>query len=98
MNTYPVYLEVENVLDWTLERTIYEKKYIVVTLYKATPMSGMTLWWTRPLLAGIEEVVPLERDHESSSFQQAWNQAREQFKEKIQTQKKEEKFSVQEDE
>ena len=34
---YPVYLPDENVLDWTLEN-LNQKKYIVVTLFKAMPM------------------------------------------------------------
>jgi hypothetical protein len=98
---YPVYLEEDDVLDWTLE-SFDEKKYILVTLFKAMPMPGMTIWWTRPL-EEMKELISLE-DHNHGSFQQAWKEAHEQFQERIQEKKKlndrvlvqKEKFSVEE--
>jgi hypothetical protein len=99
---YPVYVEEEDGLDWTLE-SAHEKKYIVVTLDKVTPAAGMTLWWTRPIEGIMEEVVhpQLDRRHGGgSSFPQAWKEAHEQFRENINRngRKKTKKVSTQEEE
>jgi hypothetical protein len=90
---YPVYVEEEDGLDWTLE-SAHEKKYIVVTLDKVTPAAGMTLWWTRPIEGIMEEVVHPQLDRRNgggSSFPQAWKEAHEQFRENIKKQKREKK-------
>jgi hypothetical protein len=90
---YPVYVEEEEGLDWTLE-SAHEKKYIVVTLDKVTPVAGMTLWWTRPIEGIMEEVVHPQLDRRNgggSSFPQAWKEAHEQFRENIKKQKREKK-------
>lgn len=86
---YPVYLQ-DNVMDWTLE-TFHNQKYLVVSLNKATPMPGMTINWTRPMMHFDE--IKLPESSKISSFQQAWNEAHEQFREKMQQKQKKQNVS-----
>jgi hypothetical protein len=52
---YPVYAAQDDnddnddgQVDWSIETWQDGMKYLVVTLYKATPVPDMTLWWRRP--------------------------------------------------
>ena len=78
--------------DWTLDRTPHGL-YWVMTLYKAVPMEGMVVWWRRPLTQ-----FPELEDHPNpnvaghakvQAFQQAWDEAHSQFRDKIQQRKAE---------
>jgi len=81
---YPVFME-EDILDWTLETCDEKNKHLVISLNKAMPMPGMTLWWTRPMIQ-FEEIQLLETGN--TSFQQAWDEAHAQFQQNIQQKKK----------
>jgi hypothetical protein len=76
-------------LDWTIERVTEndqnptETLYMVVTLNKATPIHGMTLWWKKPFLDAPE--ISLERFSSGShAFAKAWKEAHHQFRERVQ--------------
>jgi hypothetical protein len=75
------YGDEEEEVDWMLE-FVRETKYLVITLYKATPMPNMTIWWKRPLTQFEEIDVDVITCH-NTSFQEAWAEAHEQFKKKI---------------
>jgi hypothetical protein len=78
---YPVHTaEGEQGLDWSIE-TVGDKKVMVVTMYKATPMTGVTVWWKRPL-SEMKEISMEWRDQAATDFQQVWNEAHAQFKNK----------------
>lgn len=59
-----------------------DDRYIVVTMLKATPVPGMTLWWKK-LFQEHDEEIPLtwlsDQQNGSSSFQRAWDEAHKQF-------------------
>jgi hypothetical protein len=82
-------------VDWNVEAgKETNEKYLRVTWQKAVPMQGMTIWWKRPLLDVHEvDVIPgrssttQQEQGSSSSFQDTWNQAHEQFKAKLVQQK-----------
>ncbi|KAL7555375.1 hypothetical protein ACA910_022361 [Epithemia clementina (nom. ined.)] len=76
-------------LDWSIERDVinsseHEIAYLTVTLHKATPMAGLVLWWKRPLEQCPETTARFESDTtKAREFQQAWNEAHEQFLQKM---------------
>lgn len=75
---YPVHAaEDEETVDWTIE-TLGCMKYMTITFYKATPMSGVTIWWKRPL-EGMLEISLDWREEESKRFQNAWREAHAKF-------------------
>lgn len=76
---YPVYLMAdEDEVDWSLERDIKDNIYLVVSLHKATPMAGLTLWWKRPLTKCPE--IELDwRNKGNGAFAAAWKEAHQQF-------------------
>ena len=91
---YPVHAaqddEDGDAVDWTMERAPNNQAYLCVTLYKAVPMEGVVVWWSRPL-EGTDEITLDWRDTPATSkFQEAWDQAHQQFREKLQSQKNEE--------
>jgi hypothetical protein len=67
-------------VDWSIENR-GPGKYMTITLYKAVPMEGITIWWKRPL-AEMEEISLDWRDQTSGAFQDAWKEAHEKFREK----------------
>ena len=70
--------EDEEGVDWSIE-SHGNDKIMAITLYKATPMAGVTLWWKRPL-AEMEEISMDWREQTTSSgFQNVWNEAHAQF-------------------
>jgi hypothetical protein len=83
-------------VDWSIERlrcssgpSTDEAQFLVVTLHKTTPMQGLTLWWTRPLV-DCAEIAPSTWSEESGTgtsstslaFQRAWVEAHEEFRER----------------
>lgn len=76
----------EEDVDWTVER-INGVPCLTLTLYKATPMVGVFVWWKRPLVQCPEIEWRSETDA-NSSFQQAWEEAHEQFKTNVANKKK----------
>ncbi|GKY95781.1 hypothetical protein MPSEU_000538800 [Mayamaea pseudoterrestris] len=78
---YPVHAtEDDEGVDWSIER-IGVQRFLSVTLNKATPMAGMTLWWKRPL-SEMKEISMDWREPSSTSFQKVWNEAHAQFYDK----------------
>jgi hypothetical protein len=82
-------------LDWAIERvaengqnlTDSEATHMVVALNKATPMSGMTLWWKQPFVDAPEislETFASGSADGASSFAEAWEEAHRQFRERVQ--------------
>jgi hypothetical protein len=70
-------------VDWCIE-TIHNARYLVVTLYKATPMTGMTVWWSQ---LGRETPLVLTAELQPSSgmaFAEAWKEAHAEFQRKVQ--------------
>ena len=89
-----------NTIDWNLEtwgskdsNDNNNMKYLTITLYKAVPMQGLTLWWNRPFLSCPETDISSWRKEatggNSTSFEQAWKEAHATFKDKMKSQKEE---------
>jgi hypothetical protein len=80
----------DNETDWSIEMWPASDgiKYLTVTLQKATPVPGMTIWWRRPVRScpEIELTADTHTSSSSSSSQQknafavAWEQAHAQFR------------------
>ncbi len=75
-------------LDWTIDRKVNqrERRFALITLYKAVPMQGMFVWWKRPLLQ-FNEIVweesdNLEQSGASKEFHRAWESAHQAFRDK----------------
>lgn len=77
---HAVYVEKDNEVDWMLE-LVREEKYLVLTLYKATPTPNMTIWWKRPLTQFDEMAIDVVTSQ--TQFQEAWAEAHEQFQKNI---------------
>eukprot|EP00532_Pseudo-nitzschia_australis_P004375 CAMPEP_0168200316 /NCGR_PEP_ID=MMETSP0139_2-20121125/22977_1 /TAXON_ID=44445 /ORGANISM="Pseudo-nitzschia australis, Strain 10249 10 AB" /LENGTH=304 /DNA_ID=CAMNT_0008125535 /DNA_START=318 /DNA_END=1229 /DNA_ORIENTATION=+ len=72
----------ENLVDWSVEEATWKKnhftKHLTITLHKAVPMQGLSLWWRRPLT----DFPEVDLDHvkvgnpssngASNDFRQAW--------------------------
>jgi hypothetical protein len=85
-------------LDWVIERQVLtDAPYISITLFKAVPMMGMSIWWKRPLLSVPEldynVINPGDRanscttgntNNNGQAFAQAWEEAHRMFREKRQ--------------
>lgn len=75
-----------NLTDWSIETWPADGglKYLIVTLYKATPVPDMTIWWRRPVRSCPE--IDLTDNHGSSkststnTFAAVWEQAHAQFR------------------
>ena len=63
---------------------------MLITLYKATPMMGMALWWKRCLTSETTDVTIVRRGNQQQqdAFQQAWRDAHEQFRQSMQSKEK----------
>jgi hypothetical protein len=67
------------------------EKYILITLYKATPMMGMTFWWKRCLLSETKDATIVHNSNEiqrKQAFQKVWDEAHEQFQQSVQSRTK----------
>jgi hypothetical protein len=70
-------------VDWTIER-YGDTAYIAVTLNKAAPMHGVVVWWNNPLEDATEIAMDWrEKSASASGFQQAWEEAHDQFRQKM---------------
>lgn len=95
---YPVYLpQDEEEIDWEIDVTDSNMKMIRITLLKAVPMQGLTVWWSRPLIhfPEIDVVSGIEGRTSSNSnkdkhdqWKQSWEEAHRMFKEKIKNKEK----------
>ena len=87
---YNVYFpEGEDTLDWEIDVTDPSRKLIQITLLKAVPMQGLTVWWSRPLahFPAIDVVSDIEgrQKHENKheEWKKSWDTAHKLFKEKM---------------
>lgn len=82
----------ENLVDWSVEEADWRNnshstKYLTITLHKAVPMQGLSLWWRRPLTefpeVGLEHVKAGDSSSNGTSndFLQAWEEAHKIFRE-----------------
>jgi hypothetical protein len=79
---HPVHLAQEDEdIDWSFERRQGDR-FAVMTLYKAVPMQGLTVWWKRPLMEVPEIKMENEKPGASQEFLQAWEEAHRLFREK----------------
>mmetsp|Transcript_2628 Transcript_2628/g.4900 ORF Transcript_2628/g.4900 Transcript_2628/m.4900 type:complete len:290 (-) Transcript_2628:466-1335(-) len=98
---YPFHLpEGEEQVDWEIDtNTEPNMKMLRITLLKAVPMQGLTVWWSRPLLhfTEIDVVTGIEGRTKNGSNQvssnhdewkQAWDEAHRLFKGKIKDREK----------
>lgn len=71
-------------VDWTIERSKNDRAYIAVSFFKAAPMDGVAVWWSRPL-EGADDIDMEWRTGSTaaSNFQQAWEEAHKQFRQKM---------------
>jgi hypothetical protein len=82
-------------IDWVIERQVMtDAPYISITLFKAVPMMGMSIWWKRPLISvpdlDHDVISPGDRANSSNTgntnngqaFAQAWEEAHRMFREK----------------
>ena len=80
----------EGTVDWNIERSNNDgTAFIAVNLLKAAPMDGVVVWWNRPLEGADEIAMDWRSGAASSNFQQAWDEAHRQFREKMAAEKNE---------
>jgi hypothetical protein len=112
---YPVYTTPENEdsmdgsnVDWSIESVSASAagglactRFVTITLYKAVPMAGLTLWWSR--LSMETPTIEVQTGSTSSTsstssaraFEEAWRTAHEGFRQSLQGSKKESKDEAQ---
>lgn len=92
---HAVHASEDEELDWGIDRlTEHDSKkevaLLVITVRKAVPMEGVVIWWKRPLTK-FAEIDPTQANPGDASrakeFQNAWEEAHRQFREKIQEKK-----------
>ena len=83
---HPVHLseDDDDVVDWSIEDT--GGRFLVITLHKAVPMQGLSVWWRRPLMEFPEVDMNAVRGESnqgnaSKEFLEAWEQAHKIFRE-----------------
>lgn len=48
---HPVYIaEDDDDADWSVVQDNYNRRFLMITLYKAVPMHGLFVWWRRPMM------------------------------------------------
>lgn len=84
---HPVHLAEEDThVDWSVLNE-GQQRFLVITLYKAVPMQGLTVWWRRPLTKFPEADLGEIRGESnkgtpaSKDFLGAWEQAHKIFRE-----------------
>jgi len=80
--------------DWELTTYAGTRRYLSVTLLKATPMPGVTVWWSRVFESGKEDidVVRAGGGGGGAKMKEVWDEAHRMFKEKVGKREKEEVF------
>lgn len=101
---YHIYLpEGDDDVDWEIDATNPKMKLVKITLLKALPMQGLTIWWSKPILdyPEIDVVKDIEdrnkdgtndKTSTSSSKQEelkrVWDEAHRMFRENIKNRQK----------
>ena len=76
-------------LDWEIQRhpLDFKRRFVSITLHKATPMVGLFVWWKCPLvqfdppMAGEQNYQDKEIPGNSNAFLDAWEEAHQIFRE-----------------
>jgi len=71
-------------IDWLIERSFKNERFLAITLYKAVPIQDVAIWWRRPLIGFDEIDVGVQSKKDPQSFQKAWDEAHEKFRERRQ--------------
>ena len=74
----------EDEIEWCIERSVLEERFLTITLYKAVPMQGLAIWWRRPMMEFAEIDNPDIKSNQSSTskeFLSAWEEAHRIFRE-----------------
>ena len=74
----------EDEIEWCIERSVFGERFLTISLYKAVPMQGLTIWWRRPMMEFDEIDIPDIKSNQSSSskeFLSAWEEAHRIFRE-----------------
>lgn len=70
----------EDTVDWSIE--VYNNtKFLVVTLYKATPVPNVTIWWKQPTTSS--PTIALDWQSAKSDWTKVWDEAHAQFRQKV---------------
>lgn len=81
------YAEDDDNIEWSVERSRHNERFLTITLYKAAPVQGVSIWWRRPFME-FDEIDDITSDdasnRRSQSFQQAWEEAHKIFQERRQ--------------
>jgi hypothetical protein len=102
---YDFYLsEDEEEVDWEIDATNEQQKMVKITLLKALPMQGLTIWWNKPILGypdidvikDISDRVKKSNDNgeianKDEEMKDVWDEAHRLFRERV---KQREKYSV----
>ena len=81
----------EGIIDWTVMVIDSEHRFLVITLPKAVPMQGLSIWWRRPTMSFSEVDMSVVRGSggenagsnggASKEFLDAWKEAHDMFRE-----------------
>jgi hypothetical protein len=72
----------EDEIEWSVERSSSDERFLAITLYKAVPMQDLSIWWRRPLMSFDEIELGKDSNKTSKEFQNAWEEAHRLFREK----------------
>jgi hypothetical protein len=72
----------EDEIEWSVERSSSDERFLAITLYKAVPMQDLSIWWRRPLMSFDEIELGKDSNKTSKDFQNAWEEAHRLFREK----------------
>ena len=77
---HPVHLaEGDDDVDWSVVRDNLNRRFLMITFYKAVPMQGLFVWWRRPLMEfpeiNIEQVKDQSSGTSSQDFLNTWEEA-----------------------
>ncbi|KAL3933848.1 MAG: hypothetical protein SGBAC_010216, partial [Bacillariaceae sp.] len=76
----------DNEIEWEVERSTTNERFLTITLNKAVPVQDVAVWWRRPLMELQEIDIGANETNKGSSqsFQQAWEEAHKVFKQRRQ--------------
>jgi hypothetical protein len=72
----------EDEIEWSVERSSSDERFLAITLNKAVPMQDLSIWWRRPLMSFDEIEVGKDSNKSSNEFKDAWEEAHRLFREK----------------
>jgi len=92
---HPVHFEEDDDnVDWSISRDNSNRRFLMITLYKAVPMHGLSVWWRRPTMNFPELDLEQVKDQtttgatsgtasatSSQNFLKSWEEAHKMFRE-----------------